>query len=161
MYVYIPPTVVRQQLLLSLLGKGSVNTFTRQRIPATIEELLDACVCGSISFSLLGKNYYCRRLFLCGPYRIVEYTPVAKQWFCKQRLLLGNARNTHVNNNRRTGLRNGPVNTPATIGALFEMMIYIRSVQSGWLGIGSRVPELFVSWAQEGMALWVQSVIQL
>jgi hypothetical protein len=31
--------------LLSLLGNGSVNTFPRQRIHATIEELLDASFC--------------------------------------------------------------------------------------------------------------------
>jgi hypothetical protein len=34
--------------LLSLLGNGSVNTFPRQQIHATVEELLDARVCGSL-----------------------------------------------------------------------------------------------------------------
>jgi hypothetical protein len=33
---------------LSLLGNGSVNTFLLQQIQATIEELLDTCVCVSI-----------------------------------------------------------------------------------------------------------------
>jgi hypothetical protein len=32
----------------------------------------------------------------------VTYIPVAKRWLCKQRLLLGNARNIHARNNRRT-----------------------------------------------------------
>jgi hypothetical protein len=34
--------------LLSLQGNGSANTFLRQRIIVTIEELLDAYVCGSV-----------------------------------------------------------------------------------------------------------------
>jgi hypothetical protein len=45
--------------LVSLLGNGLVNTFPRQRIHATIEELLDICVCGSVyvsPISLLGNN---------------------------------------------------------------------------------------------------------
>jgi hypothetical protein len=44
---------------LSLLGNGSVTTFPQQRIQATIEELLDTCVCGSVCanpLSLLGNN---------------------------------------------------------------------------------------------------------
>jgi hypothetical protein len=32
----------------------------------------------------------------------VAYRPVAKRWLCKQRPLLGNARNIHARNNRRT-----------------------------------------------------------
>jgi hypothetical protein len=59
----IPPIVARQRLsksvsLLSLLGNGSVNTFPWQRIHPTIEELLDACVRGSlcITLSLLGNS---------------------------------------------------------------------------------------------------------
>jgi hypothetical protein len=35
-------------LFLSLLGKGFVHMFPRQRIQTTIKELLDACVCGSV-----------------------------------------------------------------------------------------------------------------
>jgi hypothetical protein len=42
---------------LSLLGNGSVNTFPRQRIQVTIEELLDA------SFSMLSASYQ-RRVVL-------------------------------------------------------------------------------------------------
>jgi hypothetical protein len=41
---------------LSLLGKGSVNTFPRQEIHETIEERLDACVCVWIPLSLLSNN---------------------------------------------------------------------------------------------------------
>jgi hypothetical protein len=33
---------------------------------------------------------------------IVAYRPVAKHWICIQQLLLGNARNIHAHNNRRT-----------------------------------------------------------
>jgi hypothetical protein len=42
----------------SLLGNGSVNTFPRQQIHATIKELLDVCVCGPLftPLSLLGNN---------------------------------------------------------------------------------------------------------
>jgi hypothetical protein len=52
----------------------------------------------------------------------MAYRPVAKQWICKQLPLLGNTRNLHARNNRRTvfskwhALRpllwNGAVNTP-------------------------------------------------
>jgi hypothetical protein len=42
--------------LLSLLGKNLVNTFPRQRIHATMQELWDACADGSITISLLGNN---------------------------------------------------------------------------------------------------------
>jgi hypothetical protein len=41
--------------LLSLLGKSLVNTFPRQRIHATIEEL-DAWVCKPITISFLGNK---------------------------------------------------------------------------------------------------------
>jgi hypothetical protein len=43
----------------SVIDNSSVNTFLRQWIPATIEELLDACVCGSvcIPISLLGNSF--------------------------------------------------------------------------------------------------------
>jgi hypothetical protein len=41
--------------LLSLSGNGSVNTFPRQQIHATIE-LLDARVCWSLPVSFLGNN---------------------------------------------------------------------------------------------------------
>jgi hypothetical protein len=33
---------------------------------------------------------------------IMSYRPVGKRWLCKQRPLLGNARNIHARNNRRT-----------------------------------------------------------
>jgi hypothetical protein len=42
------------------VGKVPVKTFPRQRIQATTEELLDACVCGSVyppPLSLLGNNH--------------------------------------------------------------------------------------------------------
>jgi hypothetical protein len=44
--------------LHSVLGNGSVNTFPRQQIHATIEELFDACVSGCllIPLSLLGNS---------------------------------------------------------------------------------------------------------
>jgi hypothetical protein len=41
------------------------------------------------------------RVFLVS-FGIVTYKPVAKRWLCKQRPLLGNARNIHAHNNRRT-----------------------------------------------------------
>jgi hypothetical protein len=39
-------------------------------------------------------------------YDIVAYRPVAKQWLCKQRSLLGNAGNMYARNNRKTELCN-------------------------------------------------------
>jgi hypothetical protein len=47
---------------------------------------------------------------------IVTYRPVAKRWLCKRRSFLGNARNIHARNNRKTMLcnpflSNGSVNT--------------------------------------------------
>jgi hypothetical protein len=58
----------------------------------------------------------------------VAYRAVAKQLLSKQWLLLGNARNIHVRNNRMTGLcspflSNKSVNTP-TRGALLETVFY-------------------------------------
>jgi hypothetical protein len=67
---------------------------------------------------------------------ILGYRPVPKQSLCKQRPLLGNARNIHPRNNRMTGLcnqfqSNGLVNTPTAIVLLLETVFYIGSVQSG------------------------------
>jgi hypothetical protein len=68
---------------------------------------------------------------------IVVYRPDPKQWICKQRPLLGNARNIYACNNRTTGLCNpflssGSVNTPTTIGVLLETVFSFRYVQSGY-----------------------------
>jgi hypothetical protein len=67
----------------------------------------------------------------------MAYRPVAKQYLCKQRPLLGNDRNIHSCNNRTTGLcnpfiSNGSINTPTIIGVLSETVFSIRSVQSGY-----------------------------
>jgi hypothetical protein len=56
------------------------------------------------------------RLYKC----IVTFRPVAKRWLCKQRPLLGNARNMYACNNktkelRRPFLQNGSVNTRTSI----------------------------------------------
>jgi hypothetical protein len=40
--------------------------------------------------------YACRSICICKDERIAAYRPVAKQWLCKQRPLLGNARNTYT-----------------------------------------------------------------
>jgi hypothetical protein len=66
----------------------------------------------------------------------VVYRPAAKRRLCKQRPLLGNARNIHVRNKRTTGLCNpflsvGSVNTPTIIGVLSGTVFSIRSLQSG------------------------------
>jgi hypothetical protein len=66
---------------------------------------------------------------------IVAHRPVAKQWLCKQRPLLGNDRNAHARINRTKGLCNpflniGSVNTHATIRVLLETILSIRSVQN-------------------------------
>jgi hypothetical protein len=56
LYVYLSSrrkaTAPLSVSLISVLSNGSVNTFPRQQIHATIEEFLDACVCGSVSVSL-------------------------------------------------------------------------------------------------------------
>jgi hypothetical protein len=56
---------------------------------------------------------------------------------CKQRPLLGNARDIHARNNRMKGLcnpflSNGSVNTPIKIGVLLETVFSIRSMRSGY-----------------------------
>jgi hypothetical protein len=68
---------------------------------------------------------------------IVAYGPIAKKWLGKQRPLLGNIRNIHASNNRKTGscnpfLSKGSVNTPTSIEILLETVFCIRSVQSGY-----------------------------
>jgi hypothetical protein len=67
----------------------------------------------------------------------VAYRPVAKRRLCKNRPLLGNARNIHALNNTTTVLcnpflGNGSVNTPITIELLLEAVFCVRSVQRGY-----------------------------
>jgi hypothetical protein len=51
--------------LLSLLGNGPINTFARQRIQATIEELLDA------SFSMRSVRYKGESEGVCIPFSLL------------------------------------------------------------------------------------------
>jgi hypothetical protein len=83
----------------------------------------------------------------------VAYRPVAKRILCKQPLL-GNTRNTHARNKKKTVLcnpflGNGSVNTLTTIELLLKTAFSVRSVKSGnkednrrlscWLRVGSPV----------------------
>jgi hypothetical protein len=103
---------------------------------------------------------------------IVAYRPIVKQWLCKQRPLLGNARNIHARNNRTTGLCNpfistGSLNTPTTIADMLETVFSIRCVHSGYMVSWESAVEFQTSkWAvsremgsareAEKTALWVQ-----
>jgi hypothetical protein len=89
----LPSLCVSMFILLSLLGKRSVNTFPQQWIPATKEELLDApFLCGPhiikgesldralyppiVARQRIGKHFlvatkkWLKNPFLCGPCRI-------------------------------------------------------------------------------------------
>jgi hypothetical protein len=77
----IPPIVARQSVsLLSLLGDRSVNAFPRQRIQATVEELLDA------SFSVRSVSYQ-RRVCLSIPLSLLGNDSV--ETFPRQRIIVG------------------------------------------------------------------------
>jgi hypothetical protein len=61
---------------------------------------------------------------------IVAYRPVAKQWLCKQRPLLGNARNMHVTIEERVY---APVSKQRIDNhVLLETVFSILSVRSGY-----------------------------
>jgi hypothetical protein len=99
----------------------------------------------------------------------MAYRSVAKQWLCKQRPFLWNARK-----NIMTGLYNPflcyvLVNTPTTIGVMLEAVFSIRSVWDGYkeeFSWESSVAFRSSKWAvsrelgsareNEKMALWVQ-----
>jgi hypothetical protein len=65
-------------------------------------------------------------------WNIVSCRSIAEQWFCKQRPVLGRARNNRTTGLCNTFLSTGWANTPTIIGILLEMEFSIRSVQSGY-----------------------------
>jgi hypothetical protein len=94
---------------LSLLYK-----FPKLKLSASLIKLI-SCFLSQRKFSLgrrwnvYTKGYTRRSVTRFRPvpnivHHIVTYRPVAKRWLCKQRPLLGNARNIHSCNNKTTGL---------------------------------------------------------
>jgi hypothetical protein len=73
--------------LLSLLGKGSVNTFPRQRIHATIKELLDALsYMRSVSYQKIICGVVCASPYRCYG-KVSKDVPAATKNYWRRRFL--------------------------------------------------------------------------
>jgi hypothetical protein len=83
------------------LSDSAVHCGLMEQHSPRVESILDWA---------LGNPHATRHLhfnkhgYLTGPYlnSTVAYRPIAQQWLCKHRPLLGNVRNIHARNNRRT-----------------------------------------------------------
>jgi hypothetical protein len=154
--------------------------------------ILHPCRCEEVCISVTPDKYLtCDQSNPVSPYFQMLETPnpiknnntvtnrlVAKRRLCKQRPVLGNARNIHAWKNRtrlcNPLLSNGSLNMRTTIGVLLETVFYSWSLQSSYqeeFSWESSVEFRNSKWAvsrdlgsareAENMPLWVQLAVQL